>query len=146
MSEQQWPEHISKRKRQEIATHILLGHVVKPHQNQRVREEDRVVKKGLCGHQHKTQKRTAAMFVHDRIPNFPPRRMRPRADTRGPSSTVAGIDDPGRICSHYFSFYLTNDPFRFVIAAVNHQPTRTFWNPAAEENHNEPEHRADAKR
>src|SRR5437667_12698018 len=104
MPEQQRPEHISQRKRQEIPTHILLGHSVEPHQNQRVSEKDRIVKKRLCGHEHETEKRTAAMFVHNRVPNFTPLPMRARTNARGPSSSVAGIGYPGRICSHSFSF------------------------------------------
>src|ERR1700741_2694749 len=79
MSQQQWTQHISQRKRQEIATHVLLRNVVKPHQDQRVSEKDRIVKTGLSGHEHKTKKGPPAMFVHDGVPNFPPRRMRARS-------------------------------------------------------------------
>src|SRR5207248_8804323 len=56
MPEQKRPENISQCKRQEIAAHILLRHVVKAHQDQRVREKDRVVEKSLGQHQHKTEK------------------------------------------------------------------------------------------
>jgi hypothetical protein len=32
------------------------------------------------------------------------------------------------------SFHVRNDLFRLLIPAVNHQPARTFRNPAAKEN------------
>src|SRR5207247_3083969 len=108
MSEKKWPEYISKRKRKEIAAHILLRHAVKPHQDQRVSEKDRVVKKGLGRHEHKAEKRTAAMFVHDRLPNFSPRRMRARSNPGG-RFVVAGIGDPGRICSHNLPLHVGHD-------------------------------------
>ena len=145
MSEKQWPEHISKRKRQEIAAHILLRHAVKPHQDEGVSEKDRVVEKGLSGHKHKAEKRTAAMFVHNRVPNFPPRRVRARSNPRR-HFLVAGIGDPGRICSQDLSFHFSNDFFRLDIPPVNHQPTWAFGNPAAKENHDKPQGRADCKR
>src|SRR5947199_1687766 len=145
MSEKQWPEHISKRKRQEIAAHILLRHAVKPHQDEGVSEKDRVVEKGLSGHKHKAEKRTAAMFVHNRVPNFPPRRVRARSNPRR-HFLVAGIGDPGRICSQDLSFHFSNDFLRLDIPTVNHQPTWAIWNPAAKENHDKPQGRADCKR
>src|SRR2546430_14062120 len=89
MPEQYRAEHIPQREWQEITTHILLGHVVKPHQDQRVSEKDRVVKKGLSRHQHETEKRTATMFVHDRVPDFPPGRMRARSNARRPDLAIA---------------------------------------------------------
>src|SRR5438132_3227225 len=118
MPEQYRAEHIPQREWQEITTHILLGHVVKPHQDQRVSEKDRVVKKGLSRHQHETEKRTAAMFVHDRVPNFPPGRMRARSNPRRPYVAVAGIGDPGR--AYDLSFHVGHDFFRLVIASMNH--------------------------
>src|SRR6516225_2430315 len=39
-----------------------------------------------------------------------------------------------------------HDLLCFLIAAVNHQPTRTLRNPTAKENDDEPERRADSKR
>ena len=60
------------------------------------------------------------MFVHNRVPNFPPRRMRARANPRERCLAVAGIDDPGRVCSHDFSFHVRNDFFRLMIPPVNH--------------------------
>src|SRR5438046_10496397 len=114
MSEKQWPEHISKRKRQEIAAHILLRHAVKPHQDEGVSEKDRVVEKGLSGYKHKTEKRTAAMFVHDRLPNFPPRRVRARSNPRR-HFLVSGIGDLGCIGYQYLWCHFSNDFFCFHI-------------------------------
>src|SRR5436305_8240562 len=111
MYEKQWPEDISKRQQQEIAAHILLSHAVKPHPDEGVSEKDRVVEKGLSGHKHKAEKRTAAMFVYNRVPNFPPRRVRARSNPRR-HFLVAGISDPGRICSQDLSFHFSNDFFR----------------------------------
>src|SRR4026209_2633003 len=93
MPKQQGTEHVTQCKWQQIAAHILLGHVVKPHQDQRISEKDRVIEKSLCQHQHKTEKRTATMFVRDRVPNFVPRRMCPRSDPRGKQITVAAVCD-----------------------------------------------------
>src|SRR5437667_3174311 len=145
MSEKQWPEHISKRERQEIAAHILLRHALKPHQDRGVSEKDRVVEKGLSGHKHKAEKRTAEMFVHNRLPNFPPRRVRARSNPRR-HFLVAGIGDPGRICSQDLSFHFSKDFFRLDIPPVNHQPTWAFGHPAPKENHDKPQRRSDSKR
>src|SRR5215510_5868834 len=87
------------------------------------------------------------MFVHDRIPNFMPGRVCPRSNARGEQVTaaVAAVADRGRTRNANFSFHIANYLFRFRIATMNHQPTRTFWNPAAKENHNETKRRADSK-
>src|SRR5947208_15247178 len=115
MSEKQWPEHISKRKRQEIAAHILLRHAVKPHQDEGVSEKDRIVEKGLSGHKHKAEKRTAEMFAHNHVPNFPRKRVRARPNPRR-HVLVAGIGDPGslyyqhrstHISDHFFARHVT---------------------------------------
>src|SRR5205823_1723185 len=88
MSEKQWPEHISKRKRQEIAAHILLRHAVKPHQDEGVSEKDRVVEKGLSGHKHKAEKRTAKEN-HDKSQG---RADCKRAAPAQPDRNVAGVE------------------------------------------------------
>src|SRR5215469_4541151 len=84
------------------------------------------------------------MLVHDRLPNFLPWRVRARANARG-RIAVAGIDDPGRLCSQNLSFYFSNDLFRFIIPSMDHQPARTLWNPASKENDDEAQHCADSK-
>src|SRR5213080_3049139 len=85
------------------------------------------------------------MFVHDRIPNFPPRRVRARANARWEHLTVAAVSDRRSTRTANLSFYLGNDFFRFIIAAMNHQPAWTLRNPAPEENHDEPQGGADSK-
>src|SRR6266568_4015691 len=80
MSEQQWSEHISKREGQQITADALFRHSVKAHQDKRIGKKDRVIKERLRQHQHKTEKRSPPMFVHDRVPNLPPRRVRSRAN------------------------------------------------------------------
>src|SRR6266496_3984066 len=97
MPEQHRAEHISQREGQEIAAHILLGHLVKSHQNQRVSEEDRVIEESLCQHQHKTEERTPAMFVYDRVPNFLPRRVCTCTNACGPRVAIAAGGDRGRM-------------------------------------------------
>ena len=54
------------------------------------------------------------MFVCDRVPNFTPRRMGARADACQ-RFAVAGIDDPGRLCSENIPLDFSNDFFRFLI-------------------------------
>src|SRR6266404_3164702 len=85
------------------------------------------------------------MFVHDRVPNFPPPRVRAGANPRGRQIVVAGTGGPGHTRPDDVSFHVGHDFFRFTIASVNHQPTRTLRNPAAKENHDEPQRRADSK-
>src|SRR5882724_1060870 len=87
------------------------------------------------------------MFMHDRIPNFPPRRVRARSNPRERSVVVpTSRDDPGRLRSHDLLFHLSNDSLSFIVPPVNHQPARTFRNPTTKENHDEPQRRADSKR
>src|SRR4029077_1085141 len=131
--------------RQQIAAHILLGHFVKPHQDQRVSEKDRVVEKSLGQHQHKTQNRAASMLMYDGVPNFMPRRMRACSNPGEPRAIVAAVADRGSLRSKNLSLDVINDLFRFIVAPMNHQPTRTLRNPASKENHNETERRADSK-
>ena len=38
---------------------------------------------------------------------------------------------------------IIDDPFRFLVTAMNHKPARALRNPAAKENHHQPEQRAD---
>src|SRR5438876_3629862 len=156
MAQQQRSKHVPQRKRQQIAAHIVLGHAVKPHQDQRVSEKDRVVEKRLGQHQHKTENRTPAMFVHDRVPNFVPRCMRARSNTREECGGSIGVlewwsNGFWRRCITPMllysitplrsdpSFHFADDPLCFVVAPMNHQPSRTLRNPASKENHNETE-------
>src|SRR5437899_10719698 len=120
MPEQYLDVHIPQREWQEITAHILLGHVVKPHQDQRVSEKDGVVKKGLSRHQHETEKRTATMFVHDRVPDFPPRRMRARSNARGPDPAIAAVSAPRPFRSHTLALHFGNEPFRLEITSLGH--------------------------
>src|SRR6266516_2846296 len=87
------------------------------------------------------------MFVHNRIPNFPPQGMRARTNPRGLRSVVVPTsrDDPGRLCSHDFLFHLSNDSLSFIVPPVNHQPARAFRNPATKENYDESQRLADSE-
>src|SRR5215471_14569203 len=99
MPEHEWTEHIAKCKRQKITADVFLRHAVKPHQYKCICKKDRVIEKRLRGHQNKTEKRTLPMLVHNRVPDFAPRRMRASANARGPRLVVAGVGDPGGIPS-----------------------------------------------
>src|SRR5262249_3665209 len=85
------------------------------------------------------------MVMHDRIPNFVPGRMRTRSDSRGKQVSVTVVAAGGRTRNANSSFHVANYLFRFRIATMNHQPTRTLWDPATKENHNETKRRADSK-
>src|SRR5437870_12617643 len=87
------------------------------------------------------------MFMHDRIPTFPPRRMRARSNPgeRGFVVVPTSPDDPGRLCSHDLLFHLSNDSLSFIVPPVNHQPSRAFRNPATKENYDESQRRADSE-
>src|SRR5882724_8762265 len=145
MAQQQRSKHVPQRKRQQIAAHILLGHAVKPHQDQRVSEKDRVVEKSLGQHQHKTENRTPAMFVDDCIPNFMPGCMCAGSNAREEQVSVAAVCDRRTFRNTNLSFHVADNLLRLLIAAMNHQPTRTLRNPTAKENHNETERRTDSK-
>src|SRR5580700_3498 len=82
MSEHEWTEEIAECEWKQVSANAVFGHAVKPHQDQRVSEEDRVVKKRLRRHQNETKERTMSMFVRDCVPNLPPRRVRPRPNSR----------------------------------------------------------------
>src|SRR5438552_17747928 len=75
------------------------------------------------------------MFVYDRVPNLVPRCVYACSNTRG-RRAVAGIDDPGRIRAHNFSFHFADDAFSLVVPTMDHQPTSTLRNPAPKANHN----------
>src|SRR4029077_19525315 len=93
-----------------------------------------------------TEKRTPAMFVYDRVPNFAPRCMCPRSNPRG-RFAVGGIGCPARrIGAHNLSFHFADDAFCFVVTTMNHQPAWTLRNPAAKENHDQTQRRTDSKR
>src|SRR5438552_4693414 len=86
------------------------------------------------------------MFVHDRIPNFPPWRMRARSNPRERFVVVpTSRDDPGRLYSHDLLFHLSNNSLSFIVPPMNHQPPRALRNPAAKENYDEPQSRADSE-
>src|SRR5262249_47222171 len=143
MSEEQRSEHISQCERQQIAAHILLGHIVEAHQNQCVCEKDRVVKKSLREHQHKTKKRSATMLMYDGVPNFVPGRMCACSNPRWLQVAVAKVAGSGTL-RHNPLFYFADDAFCLVIAAMNHQPARTFRNPSTKKDHNQTKRCADS--
>jgi len=98
MPEQQGTEHIPQGKWQQVTAHILLGHGIEAHQDQRVSEKDRVVKESLRHHQHKTEKRAPAMLANNRVPNLMPGRMCAGLHTRYEQvcGAVAAVADRGR--------------------------------------------------
>src|SRR3984893_13440115 len=137
MSEHERTEEITKCKWKQVSSDAAFGHAVKPHQDQRVSKEDRVVKKRLGCHQNETKERTMSMFVCDRVPNFSPRRVRSRMNPRWRQIIARRNAD--------LTLDSIDDRFRLVISAVNHQPARALRNPAAEEDHDQAKRRADSK-
>src|ERR1043166_1982193 len=140
----------------------MFGHTEKAHQHRRVGKEDCVVKERLRQHQHEPEQRPLPMFVRDRIPNLPPRRMRACAY---PSWSNGGLAywSNGNVAQGYLwdstpilhysitpsqsdtPLHLRHDPFRFLISPMNHQPARTLRNPPAKENNDQSKNRADRK-
>src|SRR5437588_12275034 len=84
------------------------------------------------------------MFVYDRVPYLVRRCVYACSNTRG-RRAVAGIDDPGRIRAHNFSFHFADDAFCLVVPTMDHQPTWTLRNPAPKENHNKTQRRTTSK-
>src|SRR4029453_4490692 len=87
------------------------------------------------------------MLVHDRVPNLVPRCMCPCSNPRGKQITVVPTsrDDRRAFRSKNLSFHCADNLFGFIIPTIDHQPPRTLGNPAAKENHNETERRANSK-
>src|ERR1700736_1497599 len=117
MSEQERANQISKREWQKVTTDILFRHAVKARQDQRIREKDRVVEKGLREHQHESKQRTLSMFVHDCVPNLSPRCVRPCSNARGRCVTVAAVYDRRRIWCRDLSFDFADNSFRLRITS-----------------------------
>src|SRR5712692_8608362 len=142
MAEEKRAKHISERKRQQIAAHIFLRHAVKAHQHERVSKKDRVVEESLRQHQNKSEQRALSMFVHNCFPNFSPRRMRTRVDSRR-RRVMRGQSFGMR---YETVLNVLHDSFRLSILPVNHEPARTFRNPTAKEDHDQTQCCADSKR
>src|SRR5436190_24012942 len=86
------------------------------------------------------------MFVHDRMPDFPPGRMRARSNPRWQHLPVAAVYDRRTLRACDLSLDFANNLFRLGIPSVNHQPARAFRNPSTKENHYETEHGANPER
>src|SRR6267142_2364979 len=82
------------------------------------------------------------MFVHNRVPDFAPGRMRTSANQNWSSGVLEYSITPLR---GYLSLYVANNSLGFIVPPVNHQPARTLRNPATKENDNESQCCADSK-
>src|SRR5437870_13533336 len=77
------------------------------------------------------------MFVNDRVPDFPPGRMRARSNARQQDLAIAAVYDRRTCRSHNLSLHFGNDLFRLDITARDHEPARTLSNSVTKENHDQ---------
>src|SRR3954447_5608310 len=159
MTENDRAENVADGERQQIAADVLRGHIVEAHQHQAISEKDGVVEERLGEHEDETEHRTPPMFVHDGVPDLAPgcvgagpdahRRIRNgvmECWSNGwgrlpfPITPILHYSIPPLLCYRVFNVF--DDRFRFRGTPVNQQPARALWNPAPEENNDEPENRA----
>src|SRR5438270_3886943 len=141
MSQQEGTKEVSDREGQKISTSFEFGDAVKSHQHERVSKKDRVVEESLGRHQHEPEKRTSSMLMRDRVPNFTPRRVRPRVDSGWRRSMRRQVFRATKDSL----FHLVDDLLGFGISPVNHQPARAFGNPTAKEKHDQAQSCANPK-
>ena len=100
--EQQRAEEIAGRERQQIPADAIRGDAVEVGQDQRVGEEDRVVKERLGGHQTEADQRSLAIGLKQRAQHFDQRRMAAYAQTHARDiSNVNAVARGGEIGPRY---------------------------------------------
>ncbi|MNH18561.1 hypothetical protein D3C79_782660 [compost metagenome] len=119
---QQRPAEIAQCQGQDVPTDLLGGHLVKIGEHQRIGEEDRVVEKGLRGHQGHPHQRPAPEADEQGMEDLRQRRMVPRVQAQG----LVGYGRQLMVLFALTRFDAFDDELRFIVSTMDQQPARAF--------------------
>ena len=138
--ENQGPEKIADREREDVIADAFVGHAVEAREHQRIGEEDRVVEKGLRCHQHQAERAAAAIARDEKPEDLAPRDAVQRAHRK----RAHGFGKRTMACGHLF-LDVGDDRFGLLAPIVHQQPARALRHVPAHEQNRETQHSAQSE-